>query len=161
MGQSVSQNDEIAKIALEKSIGVKFSPPFVGLIVENAPGVLVAALIFNNFDEINVDLSISVFSSVGVTCVRDICRYTFGRLKVKRVSCVTSIYNKSAIRSLRSLGFECEGVLKERLPSGDAFLFALLASKQRFLRLSNGQHAEPPRSVCDRSSANREQRTNG
>lgn len=139
----VSQNDALAKSLIDKSLGVSMAAPFVGLIVGDDK-TTAAALIFNNFDRINIDLSITVFAPIPVACIRDVARYAFERLSVKRVTCLTSVTNHRAINRLLLLKFRLEGVLKERFPSGDALQFSLLASEQKFVRLSLGKHPERP-----------------
>ena len=130
----VSQNDGVAKAIIEQSLNVSIAHPFVGLIIDDGE-TLAAAFIFNNFDRINIDLSIVVQAPFTMRLMRDIARYVFGRLGVKRVTCVTSVDNSQAIKRLRRLGFEQEGVLRDRLPTGDAFVFSLLARDQKFVKL--------------------------
>lgn len=142
MPQTVSQNDFLAKQAIEEGLGVSIYHPFAGLVVADDAG-LSAALIFNGFDRQNVDLSIIVLRPLTTRSIRDIARYVFGRMRCKRVTCVTAVDNHKAINRLFQLGFECEGRLSERFPSGDAFIFGLLASRQKILRLTRGFAADP------------------
>ena len=132
--QAVSQDDERAGRAIEAALGVTVALPFVGLVVTDG-GALVAAVIFNNFDRQNVDVSVSVEKSVSVSCVREIARYVFGTLRVKRVTATTLASNHPAIKSLSCLGFKFEGTLRQRFPQGDGLVFGLLASDQKIARL--------------------------
>jgi hypothetical protein len=134
----VEQNDMLAKKAIDEACGVTVAVPFVGLVVMDGEE-LAGALIFNGWDKWNVDLSCVVLKSWEISCLREIARYTFLKLRARRVTCVTPVSNHKAVNRLMRLGFECEGVLKERFPKGDAFLFGLLASRQKILRLPLGQ----------------------
>ena len=154
MSQTVTQDDERAGRAIEAALGVTVALPFVGLVVMERD-ILVAALIFNNFDRVNVDLSITVCEPLKIGAVRDIAKYVFCKLGVRRVSCVTHSSNHPAIKSLLRLGFEFEGTMRDRFADGDGLLFGLLASRQRFVRLN--ESAAGSRSLRDSSGANRQQ----
>lgn len=108
---------------------------------------------FNNFDRINVDLSITVLAPLRIPALREICQYAFGKLGVKRVTCVTLADNFRAINRLLRSGFEFEGTQRQRFPQGDGLMFSLLASEQKFVRLH--ERAPGPRSLRDRSGSNR------
>lgn len=133
--QVVAQDDERAGRAIEAALGVTVALPFVGLVVTEGE-ILVAALVFNNFDRINVDLSITVFSPLKIGPIRDIARYVFGRLGVARLTCATLTTNVGAINRLETLGFVREGTLRRRFKQGDAYVYSLLADEQKFARLN-------------------------
>lgn len=139
MKQEVSQDDRRAAAAIEAATGGQtFSPPFVGLVVTEGEA-LIAALVFNNFDRINLDLSICVLRPLRVGAIRDVARYVFGRLRVERLTCVTQAENKGAIDRALRLGFTFEGRQRRRFPGGkDGLMFSLLASEQKFARLKDG-----------------------
>lgn len=138
----VSQDDDVAKMLVDAELGVSMAHPFVGLLAKDETGIA-AAFVFNNFDHINIDLTIVARKPLTIGAIRDIARYVFGRLGCRRVTCLTSVQNHRAINRLGQLKFRLEAVLRERLPSGDAFQFCLLASEQRFVRLEHGQHSQP------------------
>lgn len=159
MRQAVAQNDERAGRAMQHALGVTVALPFVGLTVTEGEK-LIAVFVFNNFDRQNVDMSVVALGSLQIACIRDIARYVFHRLRVKRVTCVTHVENYGAIDRLLKLGFVFEGRLRSRFPQGDGLMFSLLKSEQRFVRRSNEQ---PPsaRPLRHRSRPNDVQPTNG
>jgi hypothetical protein len=151
--QTVAQDDERAGRAIQAALGVTVALPFVGLVVTEGEE-LAAAFIFNNFDRRNIDVTISVEKPVSPVCIREIARYVFGKLGVKRVTCVTHVDNAKAIKRLGKLGFEFEGWQRQRFPQGDGVMFSLLASEQRFTRIGGcSESATGSRSVCDSRSA--------
>lgn len=154
MTQTVTQDDNRAGRAIQDALGVTVALPFVGLVVTEGDQ-LIAALIFNNYDRINIDLSITVFSPLRIAALREIARFAFVTNRVKRVSCVTLTTNQRAINRLIHLGFEFEGTMRERFPQGDAFLFALHASSQKIVRLTDGLDAKPPKSPGHSGGSNR------
>lgn len=134
MSQVVSQNDILAKVALQDALGIVLCQPYVGLTVDDEQG-LVAAVAFNGFDKINVDITAVVLRPLAISAARAITSYVFGRLGVRRVTALTLATNDRAINRLYRLGFECEGRLKERFAQGDALIFGLLATRQKVLKL--------------------------
>ena len=154
MPQIVTQDDERAGRAIQDSLGVTVALPFVGLVVTEGDK-LVAALIFNNFDRINIDLSISAFAPLSIRAIREIAKYVFGLLRVKRVTCITRISNTKAIDRLLTLGFEFEARLKQRFPDEDGLQFCLLRSSQKLVR--KHEYPASPRPLRDRSGSDQEQ----
>ena len=132
----VSQNDFLAKAAIQDALGVKIAQPFVGLVVVRDEQFC-GAFIFNNYDCQNVDATAVIIEPFSLGDARNIARYVFETLGCKRVTCSTLSTNAKAINRLLALGFEREGVQKERFPAGDAVIFGLLRSKQKILRLTH------------------------
>jgi hypothetical protein len=138
----VSQNDALAKTAIEENLNVIIARPFTGLIIADNER-LNGALIFNNYTKQNIDMTVLSLGPWSITNVRDIARYVFEKLNCKRVSCQTLTTNFSAINRLMKLGFELEGTAKDYFPQGDAFFFGLVRSNQKILRLKN-EHTTTP-----------------
>lgn len=160
MRQTVTQDDDRAGYAIQDALGVTVALPFVGLVVTDDDGpdqMLAAAIVLNNFDRQNIDLTISVEKSISPRAIREVARYVFGRLGVRRVTCVTLASNHRAINSLRRMRFECEGILRQRFPQGDGLIFSLLVSEQKFVRLSDGIDPQRPGPLRDRSGPNAKQ----
>jgi hypothetical protein len=137
MRQTVAQDDERAGRAIQAALGVTVALPFVGLVVTEGES-LAAAFVFNNFDRRNIDVTISVEKPLSPVCIREIARYAFGKLGVKRVTCTTRVDNHKAIKRLERLGFVFEGWQRQRFPGCDGIMFSLLASEQKFVRISGG-----------------------
>jgi hypothetical protein len=142
MRQVVAQDDMRAGHAIQEALGITVALPFVGVVVTEGER-LVTAFVFNNFDKINVDLSITSPGRLHVSAIREIARYVFVGLRVRRVTCTTLATNHRAINSLSRLGFEFEGTLRDRFPGGDGLVFGLLASEQKFVRIA-GERPERP-----------------
>ena len=125
----VRQNSEAAKRYVERELGLFVADPFIGLLIER-DGKSVGAVILNDYRPgQNIELTAHTCGHWGVTDVRDIARYCFGR--VRRITAHTSVNNERACRMLGVLGFKCEGTLRDWFNDGDAFVFGLLKSEQR------------------------------
>ena len=131
----IGQNDELAKIAIENALNISIAHPFVGLVVTRGEDFS-GALILNNFDRHNIDMTVLATGNWSMSDVRNIARYIFDQLDCKRITSVTLANNKKAIHRLQILGFKREGCLRERFPQGDAIAFGLLRSEQKLTRLS-------------------------
>lgn len=132
---TVGQNDDLAKIIVENALHIAVAFPFIGLTVTQGEEIR-GALIFNNFDRHNIDMTVFANGNWSIGDVRNIARYVFERLDCKRISAVTLATNEQAISRLKALGFEREGYLPERFLQGDAIAFGLLRSKQKIMRLT-------------------------
>lgn len=138
MRQTITQEDDRAGNIMALALGMPVAPPHVGLVVRDGPH-MAAIVVLNNFDRVNVDLSMVVFQRLQMAAIRDLAAYVFGRLGVKRVSILTRASNHCAIDRAVKLGFQLEGVLRARFPGPeDGLLLGLLASEQRFVRLGHG-----------------------
>ena len=131
---AVEQNDVLARTAIEQGLGVRVSDPFIGLVVSHETN-LHGAIILNNFDRHNIDLTIMAFEPWKISDVRDLARYVFVQLDCKRATCITLATNEKAINRLISMGFKREGLMRERFPQGDAIVFGLTRNEQKILRL--------------------------
>ncbi len=129
----VEQDNENAARVVQATLGVNLCPPFVGLVVvdgDKPRGVVV----FNDFTGANVEMT-----GVGLKCwtpsvIRELARYAFKVLGVRRVTARTRESNAKAIRSLERLGFQREGIARQWFDGEDAVVFGLLASEQRIVR---------------------------
>lgn len=129
----VRQDDQAAKLYIEKREQVVILDPYIGLILER-DGKLVGAFILNDYTpDNNIEMSAVISGNVSVADLRDIFRYCFAR--VRRVTCRTSVNNTRTLHVLEALGFQHEGVLREWFKDGsDGILFGLLKSEQRIYR---------------------------
>lgn len=128
MRHLVRQDDAAAAAYLTEKLGIDFAHPFVGLVVGDG------AVIVNNFDRVNVDMTACGSGCWSVRVIREIARYVFNVLCVKRVSAKTRVGNVKARKALEALGFVQEGVLRAGFGDEDAVLYGLLAAEQRILR---------------------------
>ncbi len=131
----LEQNDELAARVAGRVLGVKFSHPMVGMVVRDDAGKGRGVVIFNNYNARNIDMT-----GVGVGCwtvpvIRDLARYVFQRLGVKRVTAQTRHDNIKARMALRRMGFREEGTLQDWFDDGEkAIIYGLTAREQRLIR---------------------------
>lgn len=128
------QDDALAAELCEKKFGLKFYPPMAGLIIE-VEGKVAAVGIVNHYNHWSCHLTGFIDSPVPVSQARNVARYIFGTLKCRRITCVTHVENTKTVRLLRAFGFQLEGVLRSQFPSGDGYVFGLLADEQKLMRL--------------------------
>jgi len=72
-------------------------------------GSLVGAILFSNYNSVNVDLSYYGPKTVSLGVCRSIARIALGEFNAARVSAVTSKRNKRLIWGLQKVGFKIEG----------------------------------------------------
>ncbi len=76
----------------------------------NSEGKLIGAVLFQNFNGVNVELSYYGPRTLSAGIVRIIARTALGYFNAARLTVVTSQKNKRLIRSLLKIGFRLEGV---------------------------------------------------
>lgn len=129
----IEQDNANAAMVVKRTLGVDLCEPFVGLVVADGDkprGVVV----FNDYTGANVEMT-----GVGLKCwtpsvIRNLARYVFHVMKVRRVTARTRESNAKAIRALERMGFKREGIAREWFDGEDAVVFGLLASEQRIVR---------------------------
>jgi hypothetical protein len=129
---SVRQDDEAARLYIERELQIRIAQPFIGLVSERN-GNAMGAVILNDYTPTqNIELTAHTCGNWGIRDVREIARYCFQR--VKRITARTSEKNTRAIYMLTALGFKREGVLRDWFEDSDAIVFGLLRSEQRIFR---------------------------
>jgi ribosomal protein S18 acetylase RimI-like enzyme len=99
-----------AKAYLDARLGIRLVPPFVGYVIE-AAGEITGAVVYNSWILSDVQMTAALDGAVSRRDLRAIFRKAFGApLDVCRVSCVTRHDNHAAIRGMRLLGFQSEGL---------------------------------------------------
>lgn len=129
---TLTQDDEKAALLVQGALGVVLCPPFIGITVQDVDHT-VGAVVFNDYTGANVEMT-----GVGRGCwsprvIRELARYCFGTLGVRRVTARTAMSNAKALKSLERLGFKPEGVARQWFDGEDAVLFGLLRTEQRIL----------------------------
>lgn len=117
-----------------KGIGVNLSPPFTTMcFLENER--VVAAAIFNNFQDSNIDLSVIFAKRIALTRgnLRALFSYPFKQLKVERVSVRTRASNLDVRKQIRRLGFKPEGKHPRFYGSEPAFSYGMLRADCKWL----------------------------
>ncbi len=100
-------------------------------------GILVAGVIYNCFEGVNVNMHIgAVDGSKWMTAdfLHASFDYPFNQLKRRRVSACINSNRKKAVSFVEHLGFEYEGRRKNYYENGDMLLYGMLREKCRFIR---------------------------
>lgn len=112
-------------------LGCTFTPPYVAWGITDKDNGLVGAVIFNDYDASNVE----------VTCVghgwtrrniREIAKYCFDDLKCTRVSITTRKSNTLVHSLAKRLGAVQEGVKRRYYGDEDAVFYGILKDEFRF-----------------------------
>ena len=124
------QDDAIAKRMIDEAISVCVADPFVGLVIVDKE-VVVGAVIVNNY-EVQGSVDISFAGRLSPATLRELARYLFDMLGVRRVQAVTRFNNVKARLGLERLGFKLEGFQRERFADCDGALYGLLRRDCKF-----------------------------
>src|ERR1019366_5300555 len=106
------QDDARAKEIIDSVLHVGIADPFVGLVALDGESA-VGAVIINNY-ETRASVDVSFTGRLSPTTLRDLARYLFNVLGMRRVQAVTRFDNIKARQGLKRLGFKHEGNLRER-----------------------------------------------
>jgi RimJ/RimL family protein N-acetyltransferase len=84
------------------------------MLVDRALGILdngkiCGAILFQNWNRINVDMSYYGENTLSPGIVRTLCRFGLSVLNVSRCTVITSKRNRRLMRSLQRIGFRLEG----------------------------------------------------
>lgn len=115
-------------------IGVPITPPYVTLaIVEK--GKIIAAALFNNYQDSNIDLSVVFARPIALTRgnLRALFSYPFKQLGCERVSVRTRANNLKVRKQIRRLGFEPEGKHPRFYGNEAAMSYGMTRSQCRWL----------------------------
>src|ERR1019366_3708372 len=126
----IVQDDARAKEIIDRVLRVQVAAPFVGLVALDGESA-VCAIIINNY-EFRSSVDISVTGRISPATLRDVARYLFNTLGVRRVQAVTRFDNISARQGLMRLGFKYEGNLRERFEDCDGAIYGLLRRDCKF-----------------------------
>lgn len=106
----IAHHNALAKAYLDARLGIRLVPPFIGYVISEGDE-LTGAVVFNSWTLSDVQMTAALGSAVSRRDLRAIFRKAFGApLDVCRVSCVTHHDNHAAIRGMRLLGFQSEGI---------------------------------------------------
>lgn len=127
-------SDEVREWAAIK-LGSNFPEPCFALGVLNGHGKLVGAVIYNDWQERNVEMSIFGPHRVFYPDVtREIFSYAFDHLGVNRISLTIRERNKGVIEAAMRWGWVIEGRKRNFYSDDNAIILGLLRDECRFLR---------------------------
>lgn len=122
-----------------KELGVTFAEPFLSLGVYDARRVIIGAIVLNNYDGHNVDMSGTGVGAFTPSVVRSIANYIFNELGCCRITLKTRRSNRKA-RKLLGRHFVYEATLKRGFGDEDALQFRMCRDECPWLGAKNGQH---------------------
>lgn len=114
-------------------LNVTFAPPYVALASIDHRNQIIGAVVLNNFDAANIDLTAVGEGAFTPSVVRQLCLYVFGKLGCSRVSFKTRRSNHKT-RKLLKKHATFEAMLKNWFGDEDAFQFRLCRDECRWLR---------------------------
>jgi hypothetical protein len=103
-----------------------FTGPYTTIGVENNAGELTGALIFTNFDDHDVNMTVAGRGTCCRSVMRAACNYVFEQLGCSRLSVTTRADNYRLIDQAERLGFVREGYLRRLYGDADGVLLGLL-----------------------------------
>lgn len=117
-----------------EGFGVSFCPPFVTLAILEDDKVIAAA-IFNNFQDSNIDMSVVFSRRIALTRgnLRALFSYPFKQLGLNRISVRTRASNMVVRKQIRRLGFQPEGKKPQFYGKEAAIEYGLLRSQCKWL----------------------------
>lgn len=130
------QNREFAEWAA-KELNVTFSEPFLAYAIVDARTVIIGAVVLNNYDGFNVDLSGVGEGAFTPRIVRSIASHVFDELKCARITLKTRRSNKVA-RKLLGRHFKFEVTLRHGFGTEDAFQFRMCRDECPWLEKKHG-----------------------
>lgn len=133
----IIQADAAAARIFEGAFGFPAVPPFAGLLVVDAEDVPHGAVLLNGYHPgMNIDAS-----AIGEGCwtmrvMRELARYCYVTLGVRRVTAKTRKDNWKARRALKAIGFREEGKLRDYWPDGHpAIVYGMTAREQKLVKV--------------------------
>lgn len=108
LGLLIGEDDIVSNWAFT-TFGFFKTPVNKAIGVVTSDGKLVGAILFQNFNGVNVELSYYGPRTVTFGIVKAIARVSVGTFNASRVTVVTSKRNKRLMRGLLKIGFKLEG----------------------------------------------------
>lgn len=135
--------NEMVSDWVRQQIGLKWSWPNSYTISLWKDCEILAAVVYESFDEISVSCHIAgVHGSRWMTklYLQTIFAYPFEKLKVRRINVCIAESNKSSTKLVEHMGFKAEGRVRLGAPDGgDLIIYGMLREECRFLEKWNGQ----------------------
>jgi RimJ/RimL family protein N-acetyltransferase len=118
-------------------LGVTFAPPFFAVASLDHRGVIIGAVVLNNYDAANIDLTAAGEGAFTPSVVRQVCSFVFDHLGCVRITAKTRRSNHR-VRKLLKKHAVFEAMLRNWFGDEDAFQFRMCRDECRFLRTQNG-----------------------
>lgn len=111
-----------------------FREPCVAFGVVNGQGLLVGAVIFNDYEHRNVEMTIVGPRAFYKDVAREIFLYAFDGLGCERISLTVPEKHVETIKKARKWGWEIEGRKRRYYGDDNAIIMGMLRSECRVLR---------------------------
>jgi RimJ/RimL family protein N-acetyltransferase len=135
VGRLLLHADQHVARYMAGKMGQIFITPYTAIGILGANGQLVGGMLFNQYTEGDVEVTLYAPSRLGRGVLRAISAYVYFTLGCNRMSARTRASSLAVQGVLRKCGFQQEGRLREYYQDGeDAILFGMLKSECRWLR---------------------------
>jgi hypothetical protein len=145
VGNILLRADAIVGRWMSDRMGVDFEVPYAAMGILGQSGQLEGGVIFNGFNEADVEVTLYAPRRLSRALFRVICSYAFETLECNRMTARTRASSLVVRRVLTGTGFQEEGMLRRYYKDGeDAVLYGMTKEDCRWLR---PQPSHPPISV--------------
>jgi RimJ/RimL family protein N-acetyltransferase len=133
VGRVLLYADDLVAGWMEAQTGEVIIPPYTAFGIIDPDGQLGGAMVFNDFNEGNVEVSLVAPKRVSRGLLRMAAVYAFSQLDCRRISARTRASNLRVRKFIEKVGFQQEGVLRAYYRDGDdAVLYGLLKGECRW-----------------------------
>ena len=116
-------------------LGTDFRSPFFALGILDKHGHLVGAVIYNDFEFSNVEMTIIWPEGFGFRHVaKEVFAYAFDHLNCRRISLTIPEKHTETIRHAQKWGWQIEGIKRDYYSDDHAVILGLLKADCRILR---------------------------
>lgn len=113
---------------------------YVGIGLEQN-GDLIAGVVIEGYNGVNAYIHVAGVGRqwLNRAMLFTVFDYAFHQLGLRRLTGIVAADNVDALRFDQHLGFEVEAVMRDAVPSGDAYILVMRPETCRYLRRSHGQ----------------------
>ena len=130
MGRILLYADEYVAGWMAERMGETIIPPYTAFATVSADGQLMAGVLFNQFNEGSVEVSLYAPRHVSRGLLRAAAAYAFRDLQCNRITARTRASSLSVQKFIERVGFRKEGVIRSYYRSGeDSILYGMLRSE--------------------------------
>lgn len=130
-------SEQVAKWA-QYHLRCEFVPPYVAWGILDRKGRLSAAIVFNDFADKNIEVTLYGRNSLQRGVLNEVWDYCFGQLGCERITSRTRSDNSKVIAIIEKVGFVKEGVLRRWYGDVDAVIFGMLKHEFKYRRHNHG-----------------------
>lgn len=117
-----------------RRLGTSFQPPFTAWGITDRTGAIVGAVVFNDYDARNIEVTVIGPGAFRKDTIREIGRHCFDDLNCKRVSLTTRASNDLVRSLIERMGGELEGRKRDYYDDDDAVIYGVLKTDFKYRR---------------------------